>query len=51
MAQAAEQMTRAANVIDESLTRHQRFLLDLVERLEALAENTKRIDPSTFRMR
>ena len=36
MVAAAEQMSRAAGTIDDSLFRHQRFLEDWLQRLEAV---------------
>jgi hypothetical protein len=41
MSRAAEQMQRAANTIEESLQRHERFLDDWLLRLEAVAAAMK----------
>jgi len=40
MSSAAEQMSRAASSIDESLRQHQRFLDDWLQRFEATLDAT-----------
>ena len=41
MAHAAEEMQRAASSIDESLRRHQQFLYEWLQRLEAIMSEAK----------
>ena len=45
MRHAAEEMNRAASSIDSSLTQHQRFLDDWLQRVEAILTASQEVRP------